>query len=275
MKFREKHPYLFWELIGLAVLFIDFLILIVFVVLLGEETDAVFATVVFTAIFAGFILFLSPAIVYIKRKNSKNSLKARLDRFAVNLCTRNHKYVVKTLFVCLLALFAFIIVAGIFCYLGWAVFAPLGIYAGAVIYIAWEKHILSEFYKVENAEQYCELITVEDTAFFDNINKKETLTSIIFDLPEPEFLNFIYNRLNFQEVLKDKKLKIYVVNAECLNKKYSFKTDPDLCLLCIMREDLNVLDSKSIDSLYDESVFSGFDRTVQFLMTVYMESISR
>lgn len=30
MKFHKKHPYLFWELIGLAVLFIDFLLIVCF-----------------------------------------------------------------------------------------------------------------------------------------------------------------------------------------------------------------------------------------------------
>ena len=52
MKFHKKHPYLFWELIGLAVLFIDFLLIVCFFGLLDLKGDAVYATIVFTAIFA-------------------------------------------------------------------------------------------------------------------------------------------------------------------------------------------------------------------------------
>ena len=43
MKFHKKHPYLFWELIGLAVLFIDFLLIVCFFGLLDLKGDAVYA----------------------------------------------------------------------------------------------------------------------------------------------------------------------------------------------------------------------------------------
>lgn len=79
MKFHKKHPYLFWELIGLAVLFVDF-IFMVCMVFLDLEGDAVYATIAFTTIFAGFIILLSPAIIFIKRRKSEDSI--RYDNFA-------------------------------------------------------------------------------------------------------------------------------------------------------------------------------------------------
>lgn len=169
MKFHKKHPYLFWELIGLAVLFIDFLLIVCFFGLLDLKGDAVYATIVFTAIFAGIIMFLSPAIIFIRHRKSASSI--RYDNFADAIIFEKKSDVLKAVLVFIISLLVFIAVAGFMCYTGFVIFIPLAIYAAAAVYIPWKKYTLSKFYKVKNAEKYCELICADGSDFLDRLDK--------------------------------------------------------------------------------------------------------
>jgi len=119
MKFHKKHPYLFWELIGLAVLFIDFLLIVCFFGLLDLKGDAVYATIVFTAIFAGMIMFLSPAIIFIRHRKSASSI--RYDNFADAIIFEKKSDVLKAVLVFIISLLVFIAVAGFMCYTGFVI----------------------------------------------------------------------------------------------------------------------------------------------------------
>ena len=275
MKFSKRHPYLFWELIGLAVLFFDF-IFVVCMVFLDLEGDAVYATIVFTAIFAGFIIFLSPVIIFIRRRKSVSSI--RYDNFADAIIFEKKSDVWKAVLVFIISLLVFIAVAGFMCYTGFVIFIPLAIYAAAAIYIPWRKYTLSKFYKVKNAERYCEIIRADDSDFLNRLDKKYTLTAFnIGNKPNAELLNFLYNAMNFKGFIKDNKLRIYILDNAFISKTYNFKTDPNLSLLCILPDDLNLSDKNELSKLFNNrtsAMFDSYETAIHILIVEYIEFIN-
>ena len=276
MKFHKKHPYLFWELIGLAVLFIDFLLIVCFFGLLDLKGDAVYATIVFTAIFAGFIILLSPAIIFIRHRKSASSI--RYYNFADAIIFEKKSDVLKAVLVFIISLLVFIAVAGFMCYTGFVIFIPLAIYAAAAVYIPWKKYTLSKFYKVKNAEKYCELICADDSDFLDRLDKEYTLTVFnIGNKPDAELLNFLYNAMNFKGFIKDNKLRIYILDNAFISKTYSFKTEPNLSLLCILPDDLNLSDKNELSKLFNyrtSALFDKYEAVIHILIEEYIECIN-
>lgn len=266
MTFSEKHPYLFWELIGFLVLFADFVFLAVCAVL-DFKNDAVYATIVFTAIGAGFIIFLSPAIIFLKRRGYKRS---RFDNNIEIIMMRKESRAFLLTFVIIAMLLAFLIVAGISCYTGFVIFAPLGVYPSAIIYFSYKKYIRHKFYKVKNARKYCEFIVADDDNFFDIIDKNYTITlSDNYRIPSDELLDFLYNALNYRGLIKYNKLVIYTIDNACLSEKYSFETTEYLNLFCVVPEDLNISDKKELDEIFKKHMLLSYDDTIHFLLEEY------
>lgn len=266
MKFHKKHPYLFWELIGLAVLFVDF-IFMVCMVFLDLEGDAVYATIAFTTIFAGFIILLSPAIIFIKRRKSEDSI--RYDNFAEEITFEKNSDGWKAVLVFIISLLVFIAVAGFMCYTGFVILIPLAVYAAVAVYIPWRKHTLSKFYKVKNAERYCEIIRADDSDFLDRLDKEYTLTALnVGNKPNAELLNFLYNTMNFKGFIKDNKLRIYIFDNNFIRKAYS-----NLSLLCILPEDLNLSDKNELSKLFHNrtnTIFDSYEAVMHALIEEYI-----
>lgn len=272
MKFSQRHPYLFWELIGLAVLFIDFVLIVCFFGLLNLKGDAVYATIVFTAIFAGAIMFLSPIIIFFRRRKFESSI--RYDNFAEAIIFEKKSDVWKAIPVFIISLLVCVAVIGFMCYTGFVIFAPLGVYAAAAVYIPWRKYMLSKFYKIKNAEKYCEIICADGSDFLDRLDKEYTLTAFnIGNKPNDELLNFLYNAMNFKGFIKDNKLRIYILDNAFISKNYSFKTNPNLSLLCILPDDLNLSDKNELSKLFynrTNTIFDSYETVIHTLMADYL-----
>lgn len=269
MKFVKKHPYLFYELIGFAVLFVDFVFLVI-CSLLGAENDAVFAIIVITAIFASSIIFISPAIIFIRRRKSE-SLK--YDNLADAIIFKKSDGW-KASLAMIISLIVFLVVTGFICYTGFVILTPIGIYAAAAVYIPWKRHYLSKFYKVKNAEKYCEIICADGSDFLDRLDKKYTLTAInIGNKPNNELLNFLYNAMNFKGFIKDKKLRVYILDNAFISKNYSFKTNPELSLLCIIPDDLNLSDKNELSEMFNNrtnTIFDSYETVIHTLIADYL-----
>lgn len=268
MKFSQKHPYLFWELIGLAVLFIDFVLIVCCFGLLNLKNDVVYATIVFTAIFAGFIMFLSPIIIFFRRRKSESTI--RYDNFAEAIIFEKKSDVWKAIPVFIISLLVCVAVIGFMCYTGLVVLVPLGFYAAAAVCMPWRKYMLSKFYKVKNAEKYCEIIRADGSDFFDRLDKEYTLTAFnIGNKPNDELLNFLYNAMNFKGFIKDNKLRIYILDNAFIRKNYSFKTNPKLSLLCILPGDLNISDKNELSRLFNNrtnTIFNSYEKVIHTLI---------
>lgn len=260
------------ELIGLAVLFIDFVLIVCCFGLFNLNGDAVYATIVFPAIFAGFIIFLSPMIVFIKRRKSKSSIK--YDNFAEAIIFEKKSDVLKAIPIFIISLLVCVAVIGFMCYTGFVIFAPLGFYTAAAVYVPWRKHTLSKFYKVKNAEKYCEIICDDGSDFLDRLDTEYTLTAFnIGNKPNDEPLNFLYNAMNFKGFIKDNKLRIYILDNAFINKNYSFKTNSNLSLLCILPDDLNLSDKNELSKLFynrTNTILGSYETVIHTLMADYL-----
>lgn len=268
MKFSQKHPYLYWELIGLAVLFIDFVLIVCCFGFLNLKNDVVYATIVFNAIFAGVIMFLSPIIIFFRRRKSESTI--RYDNFAEAIIFEKKSDVWKAIPVFIISLLVCVAVIGFMCYTGLVVFVPLGFYAAAAVYMPWRKYMLSKFYKIKNAEKYCEIIRADGSDFLDRLDKEYTLTAFnIGNKPNDELLNFLYNAMNFKGFIKDNKLKIYILDNAFIRKNYSFKTNPKLSLLCILPDDLNLSDKNELSKLFNNrtnTIFDSYETVIHTLI---------
>lgn len=122
----------------------------------------------------------------------------------------------------------------------------------AIIVICWgmciiiginkRKQINKAFYKIENAYTKFNIVNVEDVSVIKELYKDSALT---FNAePSNELLNFIFNWLNNENVLKSESLNIYVFNGYMLRQVFDFSNyDDDIKFLSIFLKDLDINDS--------------------------------
>lgn len=266
MKFPEKHPYLFWELIGFGVIFVDFIFL-VFMALLDLKGDTVYLTIVMTAIIGSSIIFLSPAVIFLKRREYKRS---GFDNRIEMIMIQKKSGAFLAVFVIIAMFLVFLIVVGFSCYTGFVIFAPLGIYPSAIIYFSYKKYIRYKFYKVKNTRKYYQFITVDDSNFLDTLDKNYTIA--LYDTsyqPSDEVLDFLYNALNFRGLIKYNKLLVYTICNDRLSEKYNLKTTENLNLFCVLPETLNISDKKELDEVFRKHILPNYDDSINFLLEEY------
>lgn len=241
MKFVRKHPLLFCELLGFALLIIDFIYMLN--VIFGADSDNInYPFFVFTALGGIFLMALSPLVVLICHNNKDYAV--HFDRIIMQLNSVRNGYKSEAIIafamvaIVIFSFFAMYIVGeNVNIILGIAIFI-LSFYLTAFVFNLYKKWIVSKFYKVKNGEQKFELIKVEDLSFLDELYKDSALT--FAEDPNPLFLNFIYNWLNNKDVLKDEIVKIYTLTGRDIKEKYNVElhNDKDF-IMCIMLKDLN------------------------------------
>lgn len=251
MKFIKKHPYLFWQFIGFMVLLIACVYLLTYS---GKDFNIPF--VVFMLMGAGFIIFLSPFVIYLNRRNKKNPLLAEINKYIADSYRQENGYKSEAL-IAALAVFLFLFTIGVMISIGLPFLVPLSIYLAGGPIVLHTKYVRTKFYKVKNGEEYCELNPVDDISFLESLYNTSVLTLI--SRPDPEFLNLLYNRLNNQGFLKDTILKIYMLTVEDTDGKYNIPIMGEgYFLLCIFSEGLNVPADFSRTFADDFAVFGGY-----------------
>lgn len=247
MKFKKKHPYLFWQCIGLLILAID----CVYVLSNLENEHVSYLFIVLSGMVAFAIITLSPFVI--------KTCKKQRDSAEVEL-SYQYKYIEewyvmkphgwnKAGAVIISMLFLFVGGTMVLTFIGfpWFFLSFLLLYIDIAIYRLWQKHVRRSFYKVPDGAKHCELVRVKDAAFLDVLYTHTALA--YFFKPGNEALNFLYNRfnnetLNRKHLLMNPKLKIYAVNSKLLNDKYGFagyrfNMPGGKYLLCILPEELN------------------------------------
>jgi len=112
-----------------------------------------------------------------------------------------------------------------------------------IIGINKRKKILNDFFKVKEAHKNINIIKTADEEILKSMYENSALT-FVREIND-EYLDFIYNWLNNQNVLKDKMLNLYVFNGKLIKKIYKINNYPDdIDFYCISLNDLNL---KNID----------------------------
>lgn len=244
MNFIKRHPYLFWQFIGLLILAVDCLYLLCNL----ENEHISYAFIVLLGMLAFAIITLSPFVIK-SGKKFKNSTEIE--------SSYRYKYIEKwyvknyggTKAVAVIIAMFLLLIGGtmVLIYIGVPFFAFLLFYPELGIYRLWQKYVKCLFYKVPDGAKKCVLVHVNDTEFLDVLYSHIALAYLA--KPSTDMLNLLYNRfynetLNQKRLLMNDNLKIYMVNAKLLNEKYGF-TGYDLhmqsgeCLLCILPDEFN------------------------------------
>lgn len=112
----------------------------------------------------------------------------------------------------------------------------------AIIGINKRKQINKAFYKIENAYTKFNIVNVEDVSVIKELYKDSALT---FNAePSNELLDFIFNWLNNENVLKSESINIYAFNGYMLRQAFDFSNyDDNIKFLSIFLKDLDINDS--------------------------------
>ena len=111
----------------------------------------------------------------------------------------------------------------------------------AIIGINKRKQINKKFYKIENAHTRFNLINVDDENTIKELYNDSALTFIAE--PSNELLDFIFNWLNNENVLKSDSLNLYVFNGYMLKKVFDYSEyNDDIKFLSIFIKDLYIND---------------------------------
>lgn len=244
MNFIKRHPYLFWQFIGLLILGIDCLYLLCNL----ENEHISYAFIVLLGMIAFAIITLSPFVIK-SGKKLKNSTEIELSyryKYIEEWYVKNYGGT-KAAAVIIAMFLLFIGGTMVLIYIGVPFLSFLLFYPALGIYRLWQKYVKRLFYKVPDGAKKCELVHVKDTAFLDVLYSHSALAYLA--RPGTGMLNLLYNRfynetLNQKRLLINENLKIYTVNAKLLNEKYGF-AGYDLhmrsgeCLLCILPDEFN------------------------------------
>ncbi len=250
MGFHERHPYLFWQLIGWGLVVGDFLFLVVCA--LCDFGEWCYPVLVFTFIGALFIVSLSPIIVRFSRSKavpqSEDKLLERFIRTKISAVNAARRSKAKTALI-LLSVFGsmFVFTAAAY-YLGKYVnlalgFAGLVMMAGAplVIILCMMENGIRRFFSVKNAEKLIDLVQPPDL----NALSAEDMPTLAFGgEPPAAFLNFLYNWLKYY--LRGERLTFYRVAAPDLCKDFcpSDGLSYENVLFCIPVSQLDLLNGK-------------------------------
>ncbi len=111
-----------------------------------------------------------------------------------------------------------------------------------IIGVNKRKQINKKFYKIENAHTKFNLINVDDENTIKELYKDSALTFIAE--PSNDLLDFIFNWLNNENVIKSESLNLYVFNGHMLRQAFDYsRYDDDIKFLSIFLKDLDLNDS--------------------------------
>lgn len=119
----------------------------------------------------------------------------------------------------------------------WGLVAIIGINKG--------KQINKKFYKIKNAHTRFNIVNVNDANIIKELYDDPALT--FFAGPDDELLDFIFNWLNNEGVLKSDSLNIYAFDGHMLKQAFShIRWEDEARFLSIFLKDLNINDSNKV-----------------------------
>ncbi len=251
MNFKQRHPYLFWQLIGWGIFLADFAFLVV--AALNDFGEWQYPVIVFTFIAALFAVAASPFIVRFTRKRdvpqNENGYPEKIIRSKISAINfaRKTGHEALAAFLAFFSIIFFFFAAYI---LGERVHLALGftsmvmaVIAPFVIISAYYTRMTKKFFTTKNGEKLVDIYHPEDVRALYNANPR---VLIVNGDPPPVLLNFFYNWLKFY--LKDERLTLYRVPAPELCRDFTpanFLGYGDI-LFCIPEEQLALTKEKSL-----------------------------
>lgn len=249
MSFRQKHPYLFWQLIGWGILLADFGFFVVSA--LQEFGEWCYPIIVFTFIGGLFVVAISPILMRLKRRrlvpqnddagleqviNGKISALMNARRgmgFDALMAVLGFGSVIVFIFA------GYILGEKVSLALGFACLV-LALAAPFVTLGVYSKSVARKFFTVKNGEKRVEFTMPEP---LEQLADKNPRTLVIFGEPSAVLLNFFYNWLSYY-IRKEngERLVLHRIPASELCRCYepaNFLGYDDV-LLCIPEEQLDL-----------------------------------
>lgn len=251
MSFKQRHPYLFWQLIGWGILIADFVFLTVSAVCCFGEWC--YPVIVFAFIGALIAIFVSPIIVRFTRKKDmpetadENKQLKTLIRTKINAITMARKGPLAIIIAVSAALSVPVLGMATY-YVGEYVNLALG-FLGIVLMFAvpitivgvYFSQITRKFFAVKNGEKYVDLTRPDD---LQTLGETDPPTLLMIGEASDILLNFLYNWLRYY--LKTERLTLYQIPAPdlCRDYKPSDVLSYEDVLLCIPAEQLDLSKEK-------------------------------
>ena len=251
MNFRQRHPYLFWQLIGWGLILADFVFLVAAAML--DFGEWCYPVIVFTFIAAIMAIGASPFIVHFRYRkavpNNKYDYAERLIRSKIEAIQFARKVGHQGL-AAFAGMFSLLFFIGAAYYLGEHVHLALGfasiVLALAAPFIIWGSYSASmtrRFFTVKNGEK---LIDLTQPADLKILGREDPRTIVIQGKPDDVLLNFFYNWLRLY--LQTERLTLYQIPAPDLCRDYqpAGMLRYDYILFCIPEEQLDLLSKDKI-----------------------------
>lgn len=248
--FRQKHPYLFWQLIGWAVLLADFGFLVL--AALADFGEWSYPIIVFTFIGGLFTVAVSPIIVKLSRRrlvpeNDDAGLEKVITGKISALMTARRGIARDVIMavgvfgsVIVFIFAAYILGERVSLALGFACLV-LSLTTPLVIIGIYSKTTASRFFKTKNGEKLVELTMPER---LEQLADKNPRTLLLAGEPSAVLLNFFYNWLSYY--IRGERLVLYKIPAPELCRCYELADflGYDDVLLCIPEERLDLSGEK-------------------------------
>lgn len=262
--FRQKHPYLFWQLIGWGILLADFGFLVI--ASLCEYGEWCYPVMVFTFIAGLFAVAASPVIVRLTRRRLiPQNTDERTERLfnskiaALMTVRRGAGFGALSVVLAFSSILVFIFAAYI---LGERVHLALGftsivlaIVSPFLIIGIYSANTVRSFFKVKNGEKRVEFIQPDSLKELWITNPR---TLVVAGEPNAVLLNFFYNWLRYY--LRGERLSLYKISAPELCRDFRPKDilQYDDILLCIPEEQLDLTEEKEALFKRECDIMSAF-----------------
>lgn len=251
MNFRQRHPYLFWQLVGWGLMLADFAFLVV--AALCGFGEWCYPIIVFTGLFALMAVIASPFIVHtVYKKAVPQNTQLYTEKLIRNkidaiLTARGIGHPVLAATCAFVSIFVFIFAGyllGEYVHLALGfVLVALSVASPFIVLGPYSVARTKKFFTVKNGEKRIDFDYAADLKL---LCKKDTRALVIVGEPDAVLLNFFYNWL--KPYLRTERLALYKIPA------------PDLCrdfrpinllqyenvLLCIPEEQLDILTEEKL-----------------------------
>ena len=239
-RFRQKHPYLFWQLIGWGILAVA--VGFLFLGLVDVHSDFLMLLLVLLVILGSGAIFVSPPIIWCRNRPAQEE-RARTARIFA-LYSQTHKAVTAIMVIATLLLF--LAAAGVALRFGLVPLMVLAVYPAAIPYLLYTRAMKRWFYQIPNAEQYCH---VRDLAAQEELEQFTRMPALVFfgvD-PDKQFLRFIYHYFEKCGALKQQEIHLLRVPCSWLRQMYdlSFLEETDH-VLCITEAEIHITEDSEV-----------------------------
>lgn len=251
MNFRQRHPYLFWQLIGWGILLANAAFLVC--ATMSDWGEWCYPIIVFTFIAALFFVAASPVIVHFVRKRdvpqNKSAYTEKVIRGKISELNTARKtgHPALAAFLTFFSIIFFMFAAFI---LGERVHLALG-FAGIVIAIiapfviigVYSTRMTKGFFTVKSAEKLIDFLKPDNLSELSEVNPP---TLVIRGQPDTVLLNFFYNWLKYY--LKTERLTLYRISGTdlCHDFQSISQLQSEYVLLCIPTEQLDLTKEKEV-----------------------------